>query len=533
MSKFNTTTSKTATGTGPVQAVGPGTTHEGGQGYVRDVKGELFMLAVANFVGEDTYYEKATERDARFERLVRQMALADPGWTARLLIWLRSEGNLRSAPMVGAAEFVKARLDEGASPEVAGTLLGTTDQRGIDRALVDAVLQRGDEPGEALAYWASRYGRAVPKPVKRGVADAALRLYNEYALLKYDTASKGFRFGDVIDLTHPPAIGWQGELFRHALDRRHNRDNPVPDALGMVRANVGWRMALANGEQPDALLHPETLKNAGLTWEDVLSALGDKVAKAHLWTALVPTMGYMALLRNLRNLDEAGVTDAVASQVIARLTDPERVARSRQLPFRFLAAYENAPSLRWGHALDTALNLSLSNVPALTGRTLVLVDTSASMTSGGFSKHSTMTPAKAAAVFGVTLAVRCGADLHGFADGVFSHPLKPGASVLREVKRFVDRTGEVGHGTYTAQALRATFKNHDRVFLVSDMQTMDHHTSTAVPATTTLYGVNLGGYRVTAVDAGKPNRVELGGLTDATFKLVPLLEAGAKGEWPF
>jgi hypothetical protein len=58
-------------------------------------------------------------------------------------------------------------------------------------------------------------------------------------------------------------------------------------------------------------------------------------------------MGYMALLRNLRNVDEAGVGDDVAAEVCARPADPGELARSRQFPSRFLAAYEQAPSLRW------------------------------------------------------------------------------------------------------------------------------------------------------------------------------------------
>lgn len=50
------------------------------------------------------------------------------------------------------------------------------------------------------------------------------------------------------------------------------------------------------------------------------------------------------------------------------LADPERVAKSRQFPFRFLAAYNAAPSLRWSWAPEKALNASLSNVPSLPGR---------------------------------------------------------------------------------------------------------------------------------------------------------------------
>jgi hypothetical protein len=394
------------------------------------------------------------------------------------------------------------------------------------------VLQRPDEPGEALAYWTSRHGRAVPKPVKRGIADAATRLYNERALLKHDTASKGYRFADVLDLCHPsPVAPWQGDLFACALARRHDRDEPCRESLTILAANAALRRAAA--EDPTVMLDPEALRGAGMTWEDALSLVGSKVDKAKLWTALIPSMGYMALLRNLRNFDEAGVDDETAAGVAARLADPDEVARSRQFPFRFLAAYEQAPSLRWGHALDRALNLSLGNIPATTGRSLVLVDTSASMTNGAFSARSTMTPAKAAAVFGAVLAARGNADLYGFADGVFAHAMPKGASVIREAGRFTHRTGEVGHGTNIAGAVRATFAGHDRVFVISDLQTMDAGTQHAVPVTTPLYGFNLGCYRHTAFSAGTTNRHEFGGLTDAPVKLVPLLEAGRNVDWPF
>ena len=62
----------------------------------------------------------------------------------------------------------------------------------------------------------------------------------------------------------------------------------------------------------------DELRAAGLTWEDVLSLVGSKVDKAQLWSALAPSMGYMALLRNLRNMDEAGVSDDVAAAAAAK-----------------------------------------------------------------------------------------------------------------------------------------------------------------------------------------------------------------------
>lgn len=528
MSKFNKTATRPAA-SGPIVAEStPSTvTYEGAPAYVRDAKGELFLLAVSNMVGENTFYETAADRDNRYAGLVHQVAVVDPTWTLGFLTWLRSEGNMRSASLVGAAEAVRARLAAAKNGEV--------PNGARNRQMVNAVLQRADEPGELLAYWTSRYGRAIPKPVKRGVADAVARLYTEYNLLKYDTDTKGFRFADVIDLVHPsPKALWQGTLFGYALDRRHGHGGEIT-GLPMVDAAMYLR-SCALGDAPEKLLDAELLKRAGATWEDVLSLGGSKLDKAKLWESVIPSMGYMALLRNLRNFDEAGVSDEVASTVVARLADAEQVARSRQFPYRFLAAYETAPSLRWGPALDTALNLCLANIPALSGKSLVLIDTSASMTSGGFSARSKMTPAKAAAVFGVALAKRCGADLYGFADGVFRHDVPKGASVIREIDRFCQRTGEVGHGTEIAASVRKTWSGHERVFIISDMQAFQDYrgnVTSAVPPTVAMYGFNLGGYRPTVIPGGTSNRHEFGGLTDATFRMVPLLEAGRNAAWPW
>lgn len=160
MARFNTRAAKAqptsrVTSTGRVLR-----THQGGRGQERDARSELFLLAIANFVSQNTFYETGEARDDRFAVLVRELAVADPSWTAALLGWLRGEGNLRTASLMGAAEYVKARLDAGATDGPA------------NRQVIASVLRRPDEPGELLAYWTSRYGRNVPKPVKRGIADA-------------------------------------------------------------------------------------------------------------------------------------------------------------------------------------------------------------------------------------------------------------------------------------------------------------------------------------------------------------------------
>jgi hypothetical protein len=513
MSKFNTTVARPA-GTSPITSTGPAITHEGATGAGRDEKSELFLLAVANMVGEGAFYEQAGGRDTRYAELVHQVVVADPTWTAGFLGWLRSGANMRSAALVGAAEATRALL--------AANLPG-------GRQLIDSVLQRADEPGEMLGYWTGRYGRAIPKPVKRGISDAIGRLYNERTLLKYDTASKGFRFGDVLDLVHPSAAApWQGKLFKHALDRRHNRDTPIPPTLSVVVRDAFLR---AQAQQdPRVLLDADALRAAGMTWEDALSLAGDRVDKAALWAALIPSMGYMALLRNLRNFDQAAVSDQTAAQVAERLADPDQVATSRQFPFRFLAAYRAAPSLRWGHALDKALTASLANVPDLPGRTLVLVDRSGSMF-GPMSGRSELTSADAAAIFGSAVAMRNlgRVDLVEFGNGSNEIVVRPGESLLRVVDRF----GNLG-GTQTLAAVQRWYGGHDRVLIVTDEQAWSGYgdPGAAIPATVPLYTWNLVGYQA-GHGASGPNRHTFGGLTDAAFRMVPLLEAGKNGAWPW
>ncbi|MFD0856649.1 TROVE domain-containing protein, partial [Actinomadura adrarensis] len=107
MAKFNRAGTRTGVSS-PIktEARPSGRTYEGAPGYARDAKSELFLLAVANMVGENTFYEKAGDRDQRFTDLVVSAGWQDPDWTAAFLKWLRAEGNMRSAPVVAAAELV-------------------------------------------------------------------------------------------------------------------------------------------------------------------------------------------------------------------------------------------------------------------------------------------------------------------------------------------------------------------------------------------------------------------------------------------
>ena len=510
MAKFASQTA-TAVKNHPIKSKGEAVNAAGVPAFDRKAKSELFLLGVVNFVSEDTYYEKGDDRDKRYADLVHKVTKKDPQWVAHFVDYLRNTANMRSVAVVTAAEYVKAGGPNG-------------------RAVVASAIQRADEPGEMLAYWKNKYGKNLPAAVKRGVADAAQRVYNERSYIKYDSKNSTWRFADVIQLAHvKPRDTAQGALFKTVLNERYNSEEGFSSetlpTLSKYREYHGMDKAAAR----DTLIkNPEILKAAGMTWES-LSSFGKMDKDA--WEAIIPNMGYMALLRNLRNFDEAGISEESADFVIAKLSDPDEIARSRQLPYRFYSAYKNVPGIRWGRALERGLDGSLKNIPSFRGRTLALVDTSASMR-GNYTANSTASPIESAALFGTALAKSGqGVDLVMFADVARPHEFPKGGSTLKTMKSLLDRIGEIGYGTNIDAALR-TWNGHDRIVLISDMQTTNYIRRSTIPKGVPVYAFNLGGYSTTVVDPDK-QMYEFGGLTDSTFAMINALEQSREGAWPW
>jgi hypothetical protein len=394
------------------------------------------------------------------------------------------------------------------------------------RAVVSSACSRADEPAELLAYWYSRHGRRVPKAVKRGLADAASRLYTERNAIRWDASGHDWRMADVLELCHVrPDSPTQSALFRWLLDERHHQGTAVVDdrLLPVLRADLDWR-EVAPDRRRDLLA--EGLP-ASVSWERLSSWLPGGMDAA-AWEAVIPSMGYMALLRNLRNFDQAGISIGFAAQVAERLADPEEVARSRQFPMRFLSAYKATDNFRWAAALERALDMSLNNVPVLPGRTLVLIDVSGSMREG-MSGRSTLQRWEAASVFGTALAIRNRADLFVYSTTARQVDYNPTAAVLRIVERIGK---EVDGGTYTEAAIAAAYAGHDRVVVLTDEQSHDAGSRdlSGIPA---LYTFNLAGYRPASGPSGERGRHAFGGLSDAAFGMLSILDSGRDGDWPF
>lgn len=504
-------------------------THEGAPALAKDARTELFTLAVTSMTGEDSFYESASTRDSRLRGLVRQLAAEDPGFVQKLVPWLRNTANMRSAPIVIAAEYAIANGPNR-------------------RQVIDSAMSRADEPGEFIGYYKLVTGRrTLPAGIQRGVADAVQRLFTEFSALKYDSSRNAIRMGDVIEMTHPKAKDEaQGALYEWLLDKRHNPSD--------VRANVSLLpMVSARAsieEVPEAqrreflrvatvgvpVVSPDAenavksaFEKAGVTWEYISGWLPGGM-DAEAWEAAIPNMGYMALLRNLRNFDDAKLSEHTLDYVAHYLRDPEKVAKSRQFPYRFWSAYKNLHSVGWGPALEEALRLSVRNIPGMDGKTLVMVDTSGSM-SHTVSEKSKVTLAEVGALFGAALYQRNTASARIVAWSSTSKDVTPGrdGSILRQVEKVI--ATNVGYATYLARAIDEQYQGEDRIVIFTDLQAHDGGVERAGAKAQFVHYFDLAGYRGTPDAIGDGRTFMYGGFTDATFRQMYLNELTATSDW--
>lgn len=533
MAKFNVTDKRTSRSPGPVgtSPVANTVTGNKGAGYAYEAKSELFLLAVSSFFNQKKFYETAKSADARFTNLVKQITQADPAWMLGFITWLRGPGNMRTSAVVASVEaalVAKADLQPGSD-------------LGMARQLAQAGIGRADEIGEAVAYFQSVHkSKRLPKPVKRGLADAYVKLVNEYSAVKWGGGDKAaWTLGQLANILHPKAGSpWQADLFGYLVAKEYG-DVEVPETLTRIRLRnslLAWVPDMRRDFIRTNTAAAQVLKDAGMTWEALAGWLqGPMDAKA--WEAIIPSMGYMALLRNLRNFDEAKISNASAAYVMAKLANEAEVKRSKQFPFRFLAAHRAAPHGRWHAPLSMALDACLANIPVLPGRTLVMVDTSGSMDMA-FSDHSEMRNWDAAAMFGIALGKAAegvdGAhvDIVSYSTREAQFKLTKGADLLSEMTRWQASYNQRG-GTDTWGSTSRMYRGHDRVIILTDEQANYHPLADrVVPADKHVFTFNLAGHRAGHAPTGK-FRHSFGGLTDACFPLIASIEQAHAGTWPW
>lgn len=373
-------------------------THEGAPAALHvSIEQQLRRSVCSCLLGEDTFYEDGTEISARISELAAQVP---PHVLAALAIETRTKLNLRHAPLWLLCALAK-------------TGVGTS----LVSETIASTITRADELAELVAlYW--KNGKVpLSTQVKKGLALAFCK-FDEYALAKYDREN-AIRLRDVLFLSHA---------------------KPKDDAQAAL-----WKRLVDNElKTPD-------------TWEVALSGGADK-KEAFERLIRERKLGYLALLRNLRNMVQAGVTDSLIREVIiARRGGAERV-----LPFRYVAAARACPQLE--PALDEALCEAIAGLSPLPGRTAVLVDISGSM-NDRLSARSDMTRVDAAAALAAIIPGNV--RMFSFSDRVVEVPPRRGMAGVDAIMQ-----SQPHNGTRLFDAIATINRDvpHDRLIVITDEQ---------------------------------------------------------------
>lgn len=374
----------------------PRITHEGAPAAVLTAEQALRRSVLSCLLWENEFYEDGQSIADRIAALSMEVA---PQVLADLAVEARERFNLRHAPLMLLVGLVRH-----GGPLVADT--------------IERVIQRADDMTEFLAiYW--RHGRRpLSKQMKLGLGRAFAK-FDAYQLAKYDRDGP-VKLRDVLFLVHAkPRDEAQAALWKQVAER--------------------------------TLASPDT-------WEVALSGGADKRATFERLLA-ERKLGYLALLRNLRNMDAAGVDEAAVKAAIL-----ERRGAQCVLPFRYVAAARAAP--RFEPWLDEALLETVLQGPVLPGRTVVLVDVSGSM-AWKLSARSDLTRMDAAA----TLASIIPGDLRvlTFSNGVVEVPPRRGMAGVDAIVR-----SQPHGGTLLGDAVtRVNRLPHDRLIVITDEQSGD------------------------------------------------------------
>lgn len=440
----------------------------GGVAFTIPEPSKRLLHLVGQMFGEPTYYPDSAE-DAPASGLTSEaQAVIDtatacasgPEWEYLLPIawYAREELRMRSTPTVLFAIAAEC-LPKNKAVTATGLL----------RLYGPHILQRADEPRNALAAWLAVKGvkqgskRTVPNGLRRAIRDR-LRALPEHLLAKYDHPVRP-SMGDTIrlcarDLIGTPKIDYFVNPERWAEKKA---ETPVLAAKAALHACTSF--------DDTARAHAVA---AHATWEEIVSKFG---SKKEVWEFCVGQMGYMAKLRNLRNFIQAGVD---LTPVLATIADPAEVVRSKQLPFRFLSAADavkDTPGLAQqavGNALAKAMDAACAALPRLPGVTAIFVDHSGSM-GATLSGKSKMTMRAAASILSAMMAkVSDEPACFSFSTDVKFAPIQAGDSVLsiaNALSAITDPRTTNAH--LCPPALRAAGIRADRIVLFSDMQCWD------------------------------------------------------------
>ena len=394
----------------------------GGAGMAAAIQSNIALLrrvVLANLLWEDNAY---VDGESVVNAIKRLIPLCKPEDVAALTEEARLVQKLRHTPLLLASEMCKYY-----------------ETRPYVSQVLPRIITRADMLTDFMAIYWNKKRTPIAKCVKVGLAEA-FHNFNEYKFAKYDR-NGSIKLRDVMFLVHPkPRNEEEAKLFAKIASRTLD----VPD-----------------------------------TWEVALSTGKDKKAT---WTRLIEEgkIGGLAMLRNLRNMREAGVDKKVIEKGLSELKS------SMLLPMNFLQAKDTNPEFE--RQIEDAMLESYKNLPKLPGRTLFIVDVSGSM-SCKYSAKSNYNRIDAASAMAMLAANQCedfelvctaGNDSsYTHATEHIMYPAK-GFDLIGQIRDAYGRLG--GGGIFTRQCLEWCRQNiegeFDRIIVFSDSQDCDFYNTT-------------------------------------------------------
>lgn len=480
--------------------------HEGEKAYTLSPEMELYTAVVTSTMA-DNFYESGNGRAKRIAGLIGKVA---PEFVARLAVYTRTKMNLRSVPLFLIVEL--AGIHSGDSM--------------VSRTICKTV-KRADEITELLSCYQMRNadGKGVKKlnRLSRQIQEGLKQVFNsfdEYQFAKYNRDNAEVKLKDALFLVHPKA------------------DTPE-------------RQAIFDKIVTDSLAIP-------YTWETKLSEVGQKqfetpeqkqAAVRAAWEELIDSgkVGYMALLRNLRNIIKAEVSQTHIKSVCNVISDPEAVAKSKQLPFRFLAAYRELKSVESVHtaslltALEKAAKVSAANIQGFGPETNVLVaaDVSCSMFAP-ISAKSSIKRYDIGILLSMILKSRCESVIGGMFGDTWKVLNLPQENILANTIEMQNREGEVGYSTNGHEVVNWLINNNmrmDKIMMFTDLQMWDSSglgqslrkswsSYNEMYPDARLYLFDLNGYGTVPVQTKEGNVTLIAGWSDKVFDILNAIENG-------
>jgi len=473
------------------------TNHQGGTSF--QLRPELELVGILATGLDNKFYEKESDREKRIFELVEQVAKKDPVLLAKMLVYARSVMGQRSVTHVAAVAALKVLSGNQVAAKLFTKRVRNKNKGGL--------IYRIDDMFEILAYYFMRNpakldinGKRIPNlpnSIKKGFK-SVLENADEYELAKYQGNGKSISLVDIVNLVRPKPSEKMQETFKKLMKGELKQFNTAEDKQTKSGQEVAAKV-----------------KSGELTKTQATVEL--KEAKAENWKELIEndSIGYLALLRNLRNITK-DASDSVFNAALNTLTNSERIRKSLVFPhqidlaFEILLAEGNSFGNRMATlllAVNKAYELAIPNLTTLFshGRTAVVVDTSGSMTSNYVTIGTSRTnkrPVDKAALIGATLAKGTNADMYTFDTSCRKYSFNPLDTVNTIKKGITDHAN--GGGTYFDRIFASLNGKYDRIFILSDEQGADsmgrgseYASYISKNGRPFIYSVNLCGYGTT------------------------------------